>query len=373
MPPVARSIAPALPSLPAAGNAERRAKLEARGLSKHYGSVVALAPLDLDVRSGELLTLLGPSGSGKTTLLQLICGLAEPSAGHLLIDGRDHTHLPPHRREMGVVFQSYALFPHLTVRENVAFPLEMRRTPAADIEKKVDAALAMVGLSDLGQRMPDQLSGGQQQRVALARCFVYEPGLILMDEPLGALDRKLREILQGEIRRLHRETGATIIFVTHDQEEALSLSDRVCLMSDGRIEQVGTPADIYDNPATEFAAGFIGLSNILRGSVDDGRVVTADGLLPVDRATIAGCGNGTKGVLVVRPESVAVVDPGTAVLSGWITDVVFAGAEIRLTCALKSGTSIVLRQGRQAGGVAVGDPVHLGWLPEKARFIPSPR
>ncbi len=365
------SITSAAPLHPVAAHAEKRAKLEACGLSKHYGSVVALAPLDLDVRSGELLTLLGPSGSGKTTLLQLICGLVEPSAGQLFIDGRDHTHLPPQRRDMGVVFQSYALFPHLTVRENVAFPLEMRRTPAADIKKKVDATLAMVGLSDLDQRRPDQLSGGQQQRVALARCFVYEPALILMDEPLGALDRKLRETLQGEIRRLHRETGATIIFVTHDQEEALSLSDRICLMCEGRIEQVGTPADIYDSPATEFAAGFIGLSNILRGSIDDGHMMTADGSLPVDHATIAGHGNGTKGVLVVRPESVAVVNQAAALLSGQIADVVFAGAEVRLTCTLPSGTSIILRQGRQAGCPAIGDRVHLGWLPESARFIPS--
>ncbi|MBS0241337.1 MAG: ABC transporter ATP-binding protein [Proteobacteria bacterium] len=351
-----------------------RAKLEARSLSKHYGNVIALAPLDLDVRAGELLTLLGPSGSGKTTLLQIICGLAEPTTGQLFIDGRDHTHSPPHRRDMGVVFQSYALFPHLTVRENVAFPLEMRRTPAATIRKKVADAFAMVGLADFGGRMPDQLSGGQQQRVALARCFVYEPALILMDEPLGALDRQLRETLQGEIRRLHRETGATIVFVTHDQEEALGLSDRICLMRDGHVEQIDTPAGIYDAPATEFAAGFIGLSNILPGVLTaDGRIETADGLVPAGVLPGAVPHAGTRGVLVVRPESVVCVPSGEAALSGTVIEAVFAGAETRITCALQSGAQMIVRQGREAPPVAIGEPVHVSWPPEKARFLPDRR
>src|SRR5262245_6447283 len=238
------------------------AKLVAKGIAKTYGATVALHPTDLTVAAGELLTVLGPSGSCKTTLLQITCGLVEPTAGELFIEGRDETHTPAHRRNMGVVFQNYALFPHLTVEENVSFPLQMRKLPAATLRQKVASVLEMVGLGALGNRFPAQLSGGQQQRVALARCFVYAPDLILMDEPLGALDRKLRETMQVEIKRLHRNTGATIVFVTHDQQEALALSDRICLMNEGRIEQVGSPQDIYECPATLFAADFIGISNV---------------------------------------------------------------------------------------------------------------
>src|ERR1700722_4098117 len=240
-------------------------KLRVQKLSKRYGQVTALEPIDLTVAAGELLTVLGPSGSGKTTLLHIVSGLVEPSGGAIYIDGIDHTQTPVHRRDIGMVFQSYALFPHLTVDENVAFPLRMRRRPEAEIRRRVTAALEMVRLGGLGLRMPRALSGGQQQRVALARCFVYQPSIILMDEPLGALDKKLREHMQIEIKRLHRDTGVTIIYVTHDQEEALALSDRICLMNQARIEQVGTPEEIYERPATVFAADFIGISTIFHG------------------------------------------------------------------------------------------------------------
>ena len=274
-------------------------KLAAHGISKHYGATVALAPTDLSIDAGELVTVLGPSGSGKTTLLQVICGLTEPTAGRLFVDGEDQTHTPAHRRRMGVVFQNYALFPHLTVAENVAFPLDVRRVTGAALQRRVGEALDMVGLGEFRARFPRELSGGQQQRVALARCFVYEPKLILMDEPLGALDRKLRETMQIEIKRLHRQTGATIMFVTHDQDEALALSDRICLMNCARVEQIGTPRQIYEQPESLFAADFIGISNVLRGRVgEDGRsLVTPDGPVAIPRAQ-----PGQQAAVVIRPE-----------------------------------------------------------------------
>ncbi|HEY4251362.1 MAG TPA: ABC transporter ATP-binding protein, partial [Roseomonas sp.] len=316
----------------------RSAKLSLRGLAKRYGSVAALQPMDLDVASGEFLTVLGPSGSGKTTMLQLVAGLVEPSAGSLHIDGQDMTHRPAHQRSIGVVFQNYALFPHMTVWENASFPLEMRGVPRAELRKQVAAALEMVGLAAMRDRFPAELSGGQQQRVALARCFVYQPALILMDEPLGALDRKLREAMQIEIKRLHRDTGATIVFVTHDQEEALALSDRICLMNNGRIEQLGPPREIYEQPANLFAADFIGLSNVLRGRVTAAGLQTADGIVPCHAATTAVSG---EAALVVRPEHVRLVPDG--VLRGRLTESIYAGSEFRLVVTLASGATLVAR------------------------------
>jgi putative spermidine/putrescine transport system ATP-binding protein len=350
-----------------------RIKLDARGLSKTYGGTVALEPLDLTVHAGELLTLLGPSGSGKTTLLQIICGLVEPTTGALLIDGRDQTHAPAHQRDMGVVFQSYALFPHLTVEENVAFPLQMRKLPHGELRKKVAAALEMVGLVDLRGRFPGQLSGGQQQRVALARCFVYEPALILMDEPLGALDRKLRETMQIEIRRLHRDTGATIIFVTHDQEEALALSDRICLLNNARIEQIGSPREIYERPQTLFAADFIGISNVLRGRVGaGGQLQTPDGALPIPgESSSANAVAGQDGALVIRPELVEIVAPGSALVSGRVTESVYAGSETRLIVAMRSGAQLIVRHLSGQSPVGIGDVVGIRWDTEKARFLPA--
>jgi len=280
-----RSGSGAANDVQASSSAERSAsqvKLHVRGVSKTYGPSTVLKPLELKVMSGELLAVLGPSGSGKTTLLQIICGLVEPSGGRLVIDGRDETDNPANKRDIGVVFQNYALFPHLTVYENVAFPLQMRKLVQAKLRNRVEETLAMVGLSDFAKRFPRELSGGQQQRVALARCFVYQPSLILMDESLSALDKKLRDSMRVEIKRLHRETGATIIFVTHDQEEALALADRICLMNDGRIEQLGAPEEIYERPANIFVADFIGASNLLHGEVvGDGAFDTPDGRVPL--------------------------------------------------------------------------------------------
>ncbi|OUL95001.1 ABC transporter ATP-binding protein, partial [Paraburkholderia hospita] len=254
-------------------------KLEAIGIAKRYGDSVALEPTDLAVQAGEFLTLLGPSGSGKTTLLQMISGLVAPSAGRIEIDGRDVTHVEPGKRGIGMVFQSYALFPHMSVWDNVAYGLRMRRKSREEVRAAVDDALAMVRMTEYAKRFPKELSGGQQQRIALARCFAYRPSVILLDEPLGALDKKLREHMQAEIRRLHKELGATFVYVTHDQDEALTLSDRICLMNQARIEQVGTPADLYDRPATRFAAGFIGHSNLLEGELDATRGASGEPIL----------------------------------------------------------------------------------------------
>jgi putative spermidine/putrescine transport system ATP-binding protein len=329
---------------------------------------MALQPLELKVYSGELLALLGPSGSGKTTLLQVICGLIEPTGGRLIIDGRDETDKPVNKRDIGVVFQNYALFPHLTVRENVSFPLQMRKIAAADLREKVEATLAMVGLSDFSSRFPRELSGGQQQRVALARCLVYQPSLILMDESLSALDRKLRENMQIEIKRLHRETGATIIFVTHDQEEALALADRICLMNEGRIEQLGTPEDMYEQPRSAFVADFIGISNVMRGRVQPGGMIrTDDGSLPLPDGCEARAGQ--DGALIVRPEKMLLCAFDEAFVSGRVEETIYAGSETKLLVRLPSGTVITVR--RQAGlpGVAIGEHVSIRWDKQQARLL----
>jgi putative spermidine/putrescine transport system ATP-binding protein len=314
------------------------------------------------------LAVLGPSGSGKTTLLQIICGLVEPSGGRLIIDGRDETDHPADKRDIGVVFQNYALFPHLTVRENIAFPLQMRRTPPAELRIRVEAALAMVGLSDFASRFPRELSGGQQQRVALARCFVYRPSLILMDESLSALDKKLRDSMRIEIKRLHRETGATIIFVTHDQEEALALADRICLMNDGQIEQLGKPEDIYERPANTFVADFIGASNLIYGTIAaDGRIETADGVLPLPDGCSAPVGE--PAALVVRPEKLLLCSSDDGFLSGRIEESIYAGSETRLLVRLPSETLLTVRRGAGLPPVAIGENVFMRWDREQARLL----
>jgi putative spermidine/putrescine transport system ATP-binding protein len=346
-----------------------RAKLVAEGISKRYGSAEVLHPTDLTIAAGELLTVLGPSGSGKTTLLQIICGLVEPTSGRLFIDGQDRTHTQAHRRDMGVVFQNYALFPHLTVSENVAFPLQMRHLAAHALKAKVATVLEMVGLAAFSRRFPRELSGGQQQRVALARCLVYQPALILMDEPLGALDRKLRETMQIEIKRLHRETGATIVFVTHDQDEALALSDRICLMNGGHIEQIGTPQDIYERPLNTFVADFIGISNVLRGKLGatGDCLITADGELTVPSGTRATPGHNC--ALVIRPEHLTVAPPGSSGLAGTVVETVYAGAETRLLVALASGTVLTVRHTGARRSPDVGEAVAISWDRDRARLL----
>ncbi len=343
------------------------AKLLADGVSKRYGPVVALEPVRLAVKAGELLTLLGPSGSGKTTMLQIICGLVEPDSGRIYMDGRDQTHTPVHQRDIGLVFQNYALFPHLTVGENIGFPLRMRRIAAGDLKRRVHAALDMVQLGHLAGRFPRELSGGQQQRVALARCFVYQPSVILMDEPLGALDKKLREHMQIEVKRLHRETGATILYVTHDQEEALALSDRICLMNHAKIEQIGTPSEIYERPCTAFAADFIGISTMLRGRLLAGQLETPDGAFALPPGSHAV--DGAEALLLIRPERLGLGD-GANRVSGRVTETVYAGAETRLLFRLDSGTQAVLRLPLGTAPPAIGASVTASWEAAAAVLVP---
>lgn len=342
-------------------------KLHAQGLYKNYGNSIALHPVELKIRAGELLTLLGPSGSGKTTLLQLICGLVEPSNGRLIIDGVDHTLTPANKRGIGVVFQNYALFPHLTVHENVLFPLQMRRLNVADAERRVADTLELVGLSAYGKRFPGELSGGQQQRVALARCLVYSPSIILMDESLSALDRKLRESMQIEIKRIHRETGATIVFVTHDQDEALALSDRICLMNSGRIEQLGSPEDIYERPASAFAAEFIGITNLLRGRVTDGRMEIEGRMIPLPADAFPAAGD--TAALAIRPEKMGIVENDQAYLSGIVTEMIYAGSETRLLISLASGVIVTMRRSAGLPPIALNTRVGLAWDADAARFL----
>ena len=282
-----------------------------RGISKHYGQVRAVDAVDLEVARGEFLTLLGPSGSGKTTMLMMIAGFVTPTAGDILLDGRQITALPPERRNFGMVFQGYALFPHLSVFDNVAFPLKVRRRPAEEIRREVGRTLDLVQLGGLAERMPRQLSGGQQQRVALARALVFTPDVLLLDEPLGALDRKLRTEVQIELKQLHAQIGTTFVYVTHDQEEALSMSDRVAIVRDGRFVQTGSPGELYERPATRFVAGFLGESNFLAGRVSGGDAagfVYAGGGESFRQALHGGAvpRAGSEVLLAMRPEKVSI-------------------------------------------------------------------
>jgi putative spermidine/putrescine transport system ATP-binding protein len=289
------------------------AYLRLEGLTRRFGQLPALAGLTLEVERGEFLTILGPSGSGKTTTLNLIAGFDYPTEGEIHLDGRPITWEPAYRRGVGMVFQSYALFPHMTVADNVAFPLRMRHVGAAEIVSRVDRALARVRLGDLGARYPRQLSGGQQQRVALARAIVYEPSVLLMDEPLGALDRKLRGEMQFEIKRLHHELGTTVVYVTHDQDEALSMSDRIAVLRHGRLEQHASPRELYDQPATHFVAAFVGDASFLPATVvADGQGIAA--LVPAVGQTIPisrprGLEAGDRVVVSVRPEHIRLGPP----------------------------------------------------------------
>jgi putative spermidine/putrescine transport system ATP-binding protein len=348
------------------------AVLELAGVRKRYDSLVAVDDLDLALEAGEFLTLLGPSGSGKTTTLMMVAGLQQPDAGSIRLNGVSVASLPPYRRDVGMVFQNYALFPHMTVRRNVAFPLEMRGTPAAEIARLVDEALALVKLPDHGERLPKQLSGGQQQRVALARAMVYRPALLLMDEPLGALDRKLREQLQLEIKRVHRERRISVLYVTHDQEEALTMSDRIAVFNKGRIEQIGTPEELYDRPATRFVASFIGDTNLVEGRV----LGVAGGICEIETAAgrIAASARtpleaGAAVFVAVRPERVvlAPVQAAGGGLEGVIIEQVFLGTSRKYVVRLADGTElVVLRPISDPPFEHAAPTVRVSWPPEKA-------
>ena len=308
-------------------------------LSKHYQSIKAIRDVSLSAEPGQFVTLLGPSGSGKTTTLMAIAGFTIPSSGRILLDGQDITWLPPNRRNLGMVFQHYALFPNMTVAQNVAFPLAVRRRPKVEIDDRVGAALQMVKLDEFGQRYPRQLSGGQQQRVALARAIVFAPNVLLMDEPLGALDKNLRDHMQSEIRRIHQELKTTVFYVTHDQEEALSMSDVIVVMRDGGIEQIGTPKELYEHPRNAFVATFIGGANVLRGTLErNGEAAAlrhASGqLLPIRLPDGAA---GSQISIAVRPEKMRLHGSdaaGEGRLSGVLREVTYLGGMTRLRVAI---------------------------------------
>jgi putative spermidine/putrescine transport system ATP-binding protein len=332
------------PELPAAA---AQPLVRFAGVQKTYDGVqLVVRQLDLDIRRGEFLTLLGPSGSGKTTTLMMLAGFESPTAGEILLDGRPITRTPPHKRDFGMVFQNYALFPHMTVGQNVAYPLTVRKVPAAAREAQVAKALAMVRLEGLSDRFPSQLSGGQQQRVALARALVFEPQLVLMDEPLGALDKQLREHMQIELKELHRQLGVTFVFVTHDQGEALTMSDRVAVFNNGVIQQIAAADRMYETPANRFVAGFIGDGTMLRGTLaepsGDGRCVVAlpDGrrLAGVD---VNGAAVGVEVAAGIRPERLVVHAAAPAaqanVLRAQARSIVYFGDHLRLMCHVADG------------------------------------
>jgi putative spermidine/putrescine transport system ATP-binding protein len=319
--------------------------VEIRSASKNYGAVRALDKVTLNVAPREFISLLGPSGSGKTTLLGLLGGFIQPSSGSIHFGDRDVTLEPPHKRNIGVVFQNYALFPHMSVGENVAFPLRARRLPKASWPEKVRAALAMVGLAGYEERGVAQLSGGQRQRVALARAMIFEPRLILMDEPLSALDKQLRESMQIELRQLHKRIGSTIIYVTHDQREALTMSDRVAILKDGRLVQIDRPERLHDHPADSFVASFIGEASLLPvRRIDSGSVA----LGPVILRSARTIPNSDALILAVHSEKL-LIDEGAGDaarnrLTGIVTDVVYQGESLRIFLALPDGTALSLRQ-----------------------------
>jgi spermidine/putrescine transport system ATP-binding protein len=387
--PAARQAAPATsqtrPALrlgrtgPHAGQSADLPAIELVGVVKEFharGEVItAVRTLDLAIDEGEFFSLLGPSGCGKTTTLRMIAGFEEPTRGEIRLHGSDVTGIPPNRRDVNMVFQSYALFPHMSVFENVAFGLRRRNVPKGEITRRVTEMLEIVDLAGRGQRRPRELSGGQQQRVALARALVNRPRALLLDEPLGALDLKLRQMMQVELKRIQREVGITFVYVTHDQGEALTMSDRIAVMNDGRIEHLGTPREIYEHPRTRFVAGFIGTSNLLTGTVsrvEGGRAiidVSAEERI-IAPVAAGGAAAGSRLELTVRPEKIEIsmtrpADRG-CVLRGTVTEVVYLGTSTNFSVTTTTGADIVVFQQNSAAAddvAARGDSVWLSWQP----------
>ncbi|MBS0433930.1 MAG: ABC transporter ATP-binding protein [Proteobacteria bacterium] len=380
-----QAVQPPAASAPAPGAAAAGAEplVRFRGVQKTYDGVqLVVRSLDLDIRRGEFLTLLGPSGSGKTTTLMMLAGFESPTAGEIVLDGRPITRTPPHKRHFGMVFQNYALFPHLTVGQNVAYPLTVRKVPKAEQQQRVEKALAMVRLDGKAERLPGQLSGGQQQRVALARALVFNPQLVLMDEPLGALDKQLREHMQIELKELHRQLGVTFVYVTHDQDEALTMSDRVAVFNDGEIQQIDPVERIYEQPGNRFVAGFIGDSTVLEGTVratgleggggercgivlPDGRVITG---LNVNDAAV-----GDRVQASARPERIVLhtAAPGERanVLQATVSDLIYFGDHLRALCHVAEGQAeATVKLPLAAAGARAGDTVWLEFPPESTRI-----
>ncbi len=353
-------------------------------LEKRYGDVAAVDGVSLDVAAGEFLTMLGPSGSGKTTSLMMLAGFEIPTAGEIYVDDRPIAAVPPYRRNIGMVFQNYALFPHMTVGENIAFPLKLRKVKKADIQRRTREVLELVELPGYEARYPRQLSGGQQQRIALARALVFDPRVLLMDEPLGALDKQLRESLQLEIKRLHERLGVTIVYVTHDQQEALVMSDRIAVMNRGRVEQVGPPAELYDAPQTRFVASFIGESNFLDGRLAgiEGGVaqVEAPGVGVLRARLGEGLASGTDVAVTVRPEKIVFAEEGEGSdglnherneLDATVEDVVFVGEMHRYEVRLTGGQTLILKRQNRAGvrRYERGDSARVAWHVADTRLV----
>lgn len=342
-------------------------------LKKTYGDFVAVENINLDIRQGEFLTFLGGSGSGKTTTLLSIAGFLEPSAGEILLSGASILDKPPHKRNIGMVFQQYSLFPHMSIFENVAFPLKMRKVGKDEIKKRVTDILTLVELEEFADRMPAQLSGGQQQRVALARALVFEPTILLMDEPLAALDKQLRETMQMEIRQLHEQLGLTIIYVTHDQEEALKMSDRIAIFNEGNIDQIGTPIDLYDRPGTQFIAEFLGDSNVFHGkvtSLNNGLVtVESEHGQSFSAATDESYEKGTDVVVMVRPEKVQItkeIDHTKTinVVQAKVKESIYLGESFKYMLETSFGETVTVK--KQIDKIAEqifenGDTVYMTW------------
>ncbi len=349
---------PALQHQPATVEAAAVPGIRLRGLRKTFGSVVAVDDLDLDIVDGEFFAMLGPSGSGKTTVLRMIAGFETPTAGTIELGGVDATRVPPFRRDVNTVFQDYALFPHMTVEQNVGYGLKVRKVGRADRARRVGEALEMVRLTGYGARKPHELSGGQRQRIALARALVNRPRVLLLDEPLGALDLKLREQMQVELKAIQRDVGITFVFVTHDQDEALSLCDRLAVFRDGRIEQLGGAEEVYESPATRFVAEFVGTSNVIGGE-------TARRLLGLD-ATVA-----------VRPEKIRIHrGPAAATdevtVAGVVREIVYAGSETRVVVDVDGGvtlSAVALNAVAGSAPISRGDHVTLGWPRGAARVL----